>query len=201
MSEYQCYEFVALDRPLNIDLVAAAASGNAVSADDGESFRRWVVRLPAKDKDAWLRRAADAPAVALGSELLRVIRATEKREQAGARRTVAELRAVAETRRDAREQVEAVRSKKVKEAAERKRQRRLTKLGRDVDAAWAKPDKLVESSGYDETVTLAVDLRDLATREGETQVFARRFEAMRKRQLRRRGFFDRWKRANEASRW
>lgn len=27
--------------------------------------------------------------------------------------------------------------------------------------------------------------------------FAQRFEALRKRQLRRRGFFDSWKRANE----
>jgi len=35
-------------------------------------------------------------------------------------------------------------------------------------------------------------------REKKTAEFAKRFETLHKRQLRRRGFFDRWKRANEA---
>ena len=58
--------------------------------------------------------------------------------------------------------------------------------------------RLVERSHYDVAVNLAIDLRDLATREATAPAFARRFEALRKRQLRRRGFFDRWKRANES---
>lgn len=114
-----------------------------------------------------------------------------------ARRIVGELRALAESQRAKRKQAEAARATKAKAAADAVRQRRLTKLARDVDGAWAKLEKLVQSSSYDEAVALAIDLRDVATRDGTTARFATRFEAMRKRQLRRRGFFDRWKRANE----
>lgn len=55
----------------------------------------------------------------------------------------------------------------------------------------------MEASDYDVAVELAIDLRDLATRDATAASFAHRFEALRKRQLRRRGVFDRWKRANE----
>jgi hypothetical protein len=67
-----------------------------------------------------------------------------------------------------------------------------------VDGAWAKLEKLIEASSYDEAVKLAVDLRDLAARNKSTATFAKRFEVMRKRQLRRRGFFERWRRAGES---
>ena len=184
-------EFLRID----VDLVAAAASGSSALTEDGAPFRRWLAALPAKEKDAWLKRAADDPDLALGGELLRAFRATTKAERAGARRTVGELRALAEAQRAEREKGEVARAKKAKTAAEAARQRHLTKLAHDVDGAWAKLEKLVEASSYDEAVRLAADLRDLATRDGATAAFAKRFEAMRKRQLRRRGFFDRWKRA------
>lgn len=185
---------------IDVDLVAAAARGSAAAAEDGAPFRRWVAALSAREKDAWLRRAADDPDLALGGELLRAFRATTKAERTGARRTVGELRALAETQRAEREKAEAARAKKAKAAAEAARQRHLTKLAHDVDGAWAKLEKLVGASSYDEAVKLAVDLRDLATRAGATAAFAKRFEAMRKRQLRRRGFFDRWKRAEVEAR-
>lgn len=92
-----------------------------------------------------------------------------------------------------REKAEAARAKKARDAAEKKRRRELGELADDVDGAWASLEKLVASSLYDEAVKLAVDLNDLATREGETQGFATRFAAMRKRQIRRQAFFDRWK--------
>ena len=182
-------EFLRID----VDLVAAAASGSAATTDDGEPFRQWVADLSAKEKDRWLRRAADEPELALGSELLRAFRATAKAERPGARRTVSELRTLAEAQRAQREQLEVARAKKERVAEEAERQRRLTRLSRDVDAAWRKLEKLVGASGYDEAVELAVALRDLAARDGQSAAFAARFEAMRKRQLRRRGFFDRWK--------
>jgi chromosome condensin MukBEF complex kleisin-like MukF subunit len=91
----------------------------------------------------------------------------------------------------------AARAKKSRAAAEAARVRHLTKLARDVEGAWSKLEKLVAASDYDVAVKLAIDLRDLATQEATAPAFARRFEALRKRQLRRRGFFDRWKRANE----
>lgn len=113
---------------------------------------------------------------------------------------MADLRALAEEQRTERENAVAMRAKEARLAAERERERRLTKLGRDVDGAWEKLEKLVASSAYDAAVALAVDLRDRATREGEATAFAERFQALRKRQMRRRGFFDRWKRIVERAR-
>jgi hypothetical protein len=189
-------EFLRID----VDLVAAAASGSPAAADDREPFRRWLVGLSVKEKDAWLTRAADEPDLGLGRELRRAFRATSTVRRPEARRTVAELRALAGQYRAQRERAEATRAKKAREAAERERQRRLIALGREGDAAWAKLEKLVASSAYDQAVKLAIDVRDVADRDGEGATFARRFEAMRKRQLRRRGFFDRWKRVGESAR-
>ena len=179
---------------IDIDLVAAAASGSKASAADDDAFRRWVARLTPNEKDAWLKRAAHDPDLALGSEMLRTFRGAKTHEPpAGARRRVADLRTAADTQRDAREQAELENMERARAAAHAKRERRLVTLGRGIDAAWAKLEKLVESSAYDDAVELAVDLRDLAARDGKASGFAARFETMRKRQLRRRGFFDRWK--------
>jgi len=185
-------EFLRID----VDLVAAAAGGSAAVSDDGAAFRRWLAARSDKEKKAWLRRAGDEPDLALGGELLRAFRATAKRERPGARRTVGELRALAATRREAREDAAAARATKAKATADAARRRHLTALARDVEVAWTKLEKLVEESRYDEASSLASDLRELASRDGTTAGFAARFEAMRKRQLRRRGFFDRWNRTN-----
>jgi hypothetical protein len=186
-------EFLRID----VDLVSAATSASAAVAKDEAPFRRWLAALPTKEKDAWLRRAADDPDLALGGELLRAFRATIRAERPGMRRTVGELRTLAEAQRAEREKAEAESARRTKAQADAARQRHLTKLARDVEGAWSKLEKLVEASDYDVAVKLAIDLRDLATREATAPAFARRFEALRKRQLRRRGFFDRWKRANE----
>ncbi len=185
---------------IDVDLVAAAARGSAAATEDGAPFRRWLTGLSAKEKDAWLRRAADGPDLALGGELLRAYRATDKGDRSDPRRTVGELRALAEGQRSERGKADAVRATKAKAAADGARQRQLTKLARDVEGAWTKLEKLVDASRYDEAVTLSVDLRDLAIRDGSAASFAKRFEAMRKRQLRRRGFFDRWKRMGDGAR-
>jgi hypothetical protein len=186
-------EFLRID----IDLVAAAAGGSIAVPDDGAAVRRWLAARSNKEKIAWLRRAVDEPELVLGGELLRAFRASAKRERPGARRTVGELRAIAAARREARENAAAARARRAKAAADAARQRHLTALARRVEVAWTKLEKLVEASRYDEAASLAVDLRELATRDGATADFASRFEAMRKRQLRRRAFFDRWKRTND----
>ena len=186
-------EFLRID----IDLVAAAATGSAAPKEEAEPFRRWLMGLSTKDKDAWLKRAAEDPDLALGGELLRAFRTTVRSARAGKRFTVAELRTGADAQRAQREKAEAARSKKAKAAAEAARKRHLANLARDVDGAWVKLEKLIESSRYDEAVKVAVDLRDLAARDKSSAAFAKRFEATRKRQLRRRGFFVRWKRASE----
>jgi hypothetical protein len=84
-------------------------------------------------------------------------------------------------------------------AAEAARKKRLDALAKRVDAAWTELEALVEKSTCEEAIKLAIDPRDLAKRDDASVPFAAPFEARRKRQLRRRGFFDRWKRENELS--
>jgi hypothetical protein len=48
---------------------------------------------------------------------------------------------------------------------------------------------------------LARDLYDLAKRDESAATFMKLFDEIRKRHLRRRGFFDRWKRENSLDRW
>src|SRR5690606_22274821 len=134
-------------------------------AKDDASFRRWLAALPSREKDAWLGRAADDPELGLGGELLRAFRTTTKAEHHGTRRTVRELRTLAEAQRAQRQKAEAERARKTKAQADAARQRHLTRLARDVEGAWSKLEKLVEASDYDVAVKLAIDLRDLATRE------------------------------------
>jgi hypothetical protein len=122
---------------IDIDLVAAAARGS-VADKDGAPLRRWLAGLSVKAKDAWLRRAVDEPDLALGGELLRAFQATTKGAHSGTRRTVGELRALAETQRAAQKKTDAERAKKAKAAADAARQRHLTKLARDAKGAWAK---------------------------------------------------------------
>src|SRR5436305_1491537 len=50
-------EFLRID----IDLIAAAAGRSAAVTDDGAAFRRWLAARSDKEKNAWLRRAADEP--------------------------------------------------------------------------------------------------------------------------------------------
>jgi hypothetical protein len=72
---------------------------------------------------------------------------------------------------------EAARAKRSKAAADAARERQLRKLAPDVEGAWSKLEKLVEASHYEVAVKLAIDLRDLATRQAAAPAFARRFEA------------------------
>lgn len=144
-------------------------------------------------------RAIDDPDLALGLEMRRAFRKETKAPPRAARR-VAELRDAAEQMREKRAQAERLAREKAKRAAEVAKTKRLDALATKVDKAWADLEALVAKSAYDDALKLAFDLRDVAKRDGSDMGFAASFEAMRKRQLRRRGFFDRWKRANEPPR-
>ena len=146
-------EFLRIDD----DLLAAAASEGATPTEDDDEIRRWVTRLPPAEKNKWLLRAVDDGN--LGGELRRTFSQTRSPTGAGKRRTVGELRARAETRRSERENAQAVPATKAREAAGKARQRRLDKLGLDADAAWAKLEKLVDASAYDEARELRVRQR------------------------------------------
>jgi hypothetical protein len=183
-------DFLRIDR----DLLAAAAVASQAADGDLDAARKWVASLSGDAKGKWLRRAVDDHDLPLGAQLLRAFRSKRDPTRSAARRTVAELRAAADVQRTKRERLERARDERSRRAAERARTKRLDALSRHVDAAWTELEALVAASGYDKALALAADLRDLATREGAGAEFAARFAEMRKRQLRRRGFFDRWKR-------
>jgi len=185
-------EFLRIDE----DLISAAAEASEKDAADGRALRNWVRELAPRAKDEWLRRAVEDPDLALGGELLRAFRGDAKPAHAAGRRTVADLLANAEAHRERRERAQTERAAKAQKAAEAARTKQLDRLATRVIAAWKELEALVEKSAYDDAMTLAIDLRDLAKRDGTSVQFAARFEATRKRQLRRRGFFDRWKREN-----
>ncbi|WP_437909559.1 hypothetical protein WME95_17785 [Sorangium sp. So ce327] len=186
---------------LDGDLLAAAAEPSGAEPEDADALRAWVGALPARTKDQWLRRAVDEPELALGAELRRVFRARVKAKTTRVPRTVAELRAAAEERREKRERAVALRAERSRKAAEAARAKQLDALARRLDAAWSELEALVAKRAYDEALKLAIDLRDLAARDGTNAAFTERFKAMRKQQSRRRSFFDRWKRENEPRRW
>lgn len=184
-------EFLRID----VDLLAAAADASPADVDDADAHRAWAAALTPRAKDAWLTRAVDDPDLALGLEMRRAFRKEAKTPPRAARR-VAELRDVAEQMREKRAQAERLAREKAKRAAETAKAKRLGALATKVEKAWTDLEALVAKSAYDDAIKLALDLRDLAQRDGDTLRFAASFEAMRKRQLRRRGFFDRWKHAN-----
>ncbi|WP_394843468.1 hypothetical protein LZC95_41280 [Pendulispora brunnea] len=189
-------EFLRIDG----DLISAAAEASEQDSVDGRALRNWVRELAPRAKDEWLLRAASDPNLALGGELLRAFRGNAKPAQKVGRRTVADLLVKAEAHRERRERTQAQRAAKAQRAAETARTKRLDRLATRVEAAWKELEALVEKSAYDDAIALAIDLRDLAKRDGMSVQFAERFEATRKRQLRRRAFFARWKRENEARR-
>jgi hypothetical protein len=190
-------EFLRIDE----DLILAAAEGSDPISDDRTALTAWTLALSPRAKDEWLRRAVDDPELALGGELLRAFRAKAKPAPPAGRRTVAQLLAAAEKRRERRELAELARVEKARRAVEAMRTKRLDALAKRVDEAWAKLEALVAKSAYQEAVELAIDLRDLGKRDGASGSFDVRFAAMRKRLIRRRAFFDRWNRANEPRRW
>jgi hypothetical protein len=190
-AEVAMVEFLRIDE----DLLAAAATASRADTGDRDALREWVRRVPPRTRDEWIARAIDDPQFALGSELRRAFRASMKMPSSP-RRTVASLRAAAAQKQANRERADARAIAKAKKAAAAARAKRLDALSRRLGAAWTKLEALVENSSYDEAIDLSVDLRDLARRDGESKPFAGRFDAMRKRQRRRRGFFDRWDRDN-----
>jgi hypothetical protein len=190
-------EFLRIDG----DLIAAAAEGSEHDPDDRPALRKWVLALVPRAKDEWLGRAIDDPELALGSELLRAFRAEAKPARDAGRRKVADLLASAEEHRERRQRAEIERAAKAQRAAQAAKRKRLDALSTRLDAAWTELEALIDNKDYDTAMKLAIELRDLARRDGSAARFAKPFEAMRKRQLRRRGFFDRCKRESEPERW
>lgn len=181
-------EFLHIDE----DLLAAAAAASVAETDDAEAVRAWVFALSERAKGQWLVRAIEDPGLALGAELLRAFRGEGKTRPRPGRR-VAELRVAAEQLRETREQAERLAREKAKKVAAAAKNKRLDRLAIRVDSAWTELEAMIERKDYEGAVKLALDLRDLATRDDAATQFASAFQELRARQRGRRGFFDRWR--------
>lgn len=176
------------------DLIAAASEASAARSNDTRALRAWVKSLGTAEKERWLLRAIESPELALGIELHAAFRKGRTNGASVARRTAGDLLARAELLREARLKREAAATERARAAAARARAKSLDRLAKREQAAWSDLEKLIDARSYDEAVALAVDLRDLARRDGSLPRFDERFAALRKAHARRRGFFDAYKR-------
>jgi hypothetical protein len=183
-------ELLRVDR----DLLAAAAEASAAQAGDAKDLRAWVKARPIAEKDRWLLHAIEHPDAALGAELHAAFRKGRSNGGSQPRRTAGELLARAEALREAREAAEAVATERAQVAAARARAKELDRLAKRGQAAWTDLGKLIEVRSYDKAVALAVDLRELAERDGALVAFEQRLASLKKVHARRRGFFDAFKR-------
>jgi hypothetical protein len=178
-------EFLRLDP----DLVAAAADGAEALTIERADVERWVKKLPARDKDAWLVEAVLGPERPL-HDVVAAYRRSRTSAEGRPRRTVAQLLARREEVCGERMAREAVAREKKRVADKAARARHLAKVQARGEKAWRELDELVDKKQYATAVQLTVDLRDIAIASGTLEAFEARAEAIRKKHARRAGYRD-----------
>jgi hypothetical protein len=173
-------DFLRIDR----DLIAVAAERSPDLEIDAsrEEMERWIVALPAAEKDRMLVRLATGEGTHVRAELLR--RSRESRGVARSDpvqpRTVAELLGEAADRAQTRrrsemEKAARARARRAREEAAA-REHRLDELARREDEAWSQVEALIEerkAASYDQAVGILSDLQALGSREGRGATAAR----------------------------
>jgi len=183
-------EVLRVDR----DLLAAAAEASSAPSMDSAGLRAWVKARPLAEKERWLFHAAEHPEVAIGAQLVAAFRKEHAGVATGVRRTVAELRTRAGQLRAERQAAAVAARTRAQAATAHARTKQLDRLAKRWQTSWVHLDKLIDSRAYEEARALAIDLRDLAQRDGKSAEFEARFAALKKVHARRRGFFDAYKR-------
>lgn len=158
-------------------------------------MKEWVKNLPSAEQVRWLMRAVESPDVVLRDELFAAFRRRRGRIATSPRRTVRRLLDRADELSSVREVEEAKRAARAAAATKARRAKRLDALAGRGSGAWDELARLIETRNYDAAVALAIDLRDLAARDGETSTFEERYAEIRRKLARRRGFFDRFRSA------
>jgi hypothetical protein len=199
-------EFLRIDR----DLLDVAAQGSIALKDAGPSHdevRAWVAGLSTGEKDESLVRLIVDEDPALATELLyRFLEhraaARPRPDKPAAPRTVGRLLQAAETRAEERRRAKA---RQMAEAAKRRereaahaRAQHLDEIARQEPALWARIDSLIatkQPNRYAEAVTLLVDLRDLAERDGNERKFRTKLEAICTVHARKPAFLERLRKA------
>jgi hypothetical protein len=178
-------EFLRVDP----DLVAAAADEAEALTIERADVERWVKKLPARDKDAWLVEAVLGPERPL-HDVVAAYRRSRTSAEDRPRRTVAQLLARREEVCRERMARESVAREKKRVADKAARARHLAKVQARGEKAWRELDELVDKKQYATAVQLTVDLRDIAIASGTLEAFEARAEAIRKKHARRAGYRD-----------
>ena len=181
--------------------VAAEASGDIrSSAQDPAERARWIAGLPAAEKDELLSRLLEGNASHLGIELCSRFERQNAVKPSGPiplTRTVGQLLAAAEGRRERRNKAEMRKAAEEKARRDREaaleREKHLEGVARRMPELWDQVEVLVaakQSKAYGEAVQVLQDLREVAARRGTESDFARRLAALRDRHAKKRTFLD-----------
>ena len=194
-------EFLRLDG----DLLSAAAEASEprMSTDSSaRDVRRWVARLPAREKEDVLVQLVSGDAD-VSRELVRRYRTEHNpvREREGTR-TVAELQDAALQARERRERLAAQRRAEEQSARARTqaaaREQHLTALAARQEHAWAQVDRAIETrqpTNYDQAVTILKDLRAVSEQEDRHDAFDQRLHVLQQRHARKVSLLERLERA------
>jgi len=174
-------EFLGVDE----DLVEVAASASAPlnASPDREELAAWIQSLPEKEKNNLLVVAVAEPGERWKNELLRRFEQqkalrTLPEPDGIRRRTAGDLLTLAHARAEERERL--LEAKRAAEAARRKaedeanRARYLDQLEKREEATWNQIAAHIQKrqpNEYDKAITLLIDLRDLAVRQGQVTAF------------------------------
>jgi hypothetical protein len=174
-------EFLGIDE----DLVEVAASASAPlnASPDREELAAWIQSLPEKEKNNLLVVAVAEPGERWKNELLRRFEQqkalrTLPEPDGIRRRTAGDLLTVAHARAEERERL--LEAKRAAEAARRKaedeanRAGYLDQLEKREEATWNQIAAHIQKrqpNEYDKAITLLIDLRDLAVRQGQVTAF------------------------------
>jgi hypothetical protein len=170
--------------------VAAEGSGNLAASTEG--VEDWIATLPVAEKLKLLASVAMGEGASVGANLIRRFQATRTGSADMSRRTVGELLAEADRRREQhlaeRARLAQERRQRESDAAARKREVRLAALAERQDAAWEDVERLIaikQRAAYEDAVALLADLREVAGRAGAVPVFTMRLRALRDRHARK----------------
>ena len=182
-------EFIRIDPDL-LQVAARASQPLEDAKPKHDEVRAWVARLPAGEKDDFLARLVAGNEVSLATELhRRFIRERHTKGRQGSemleRRTVGELLRAAEEHAEERRRIAARKAAEAKARREREaaitRARYLKEIAGREPKLWNEIASLIatkQPKSYDQAVKLLADLRDLATREGKTEEFVVKINAL-----------------------
>ena len=184
-------EFLGIDE----DLVEGAATVSAPlnAGPDREELATWIQRLPEKEKNNLLVAVLSEPGERWKYGLLRrfeqqTARRTVSEPDTTCRRTAGDLLRLVHARVE--ERVRLLEAKRAAEAALRKaedetnRSRYLDQLGKREEATWSQIAAHIQKrqpNEYDKAVTLLIDLRDLAVRQGRAAAFQSALRELRQK--------------------